>query len=98
RVSVRARTLGARGAAAPRGRGARRPHMNYLSHGHAYLDDDPWILAGTSLPDWLAAADRRCRVREEQATALAAEGGRLGALARGVLAHLEDDRWFHAGP
>lgn len=70
--------------------------MNYLSHGRAFLDDDPWIVAGTSLPDWLGAADRRCRVVSERAHDLAAERGPLGALARGVLQHLVDDRWFHA--
>lgn len=72
--------------------------MNYLSHGRAFLDDDPWIVAGTSLPDWLGAADRRCRVVASQAEQLRHDDGALGALARGVLEHLEDDRWFHANP
>lgn len=70
--------------------------MNYLSHGRAFLSDDPWVLAGTSLPDWLAAVDRRCRVSAAEAEARRDEDGVVGALARGVLAHLEDDRWFHA--
>lgn len=72
--------------------------MNYLSHGRAFLDDDPWIVAGTSLPDWLGAVDRRCRVVAARAEELAAGEGTAAALARGVLAHLEDDRWFHANP
>lgn len=72
--------------------------MNYLSHGRDYLADDPWIVAGTSLPDWLGAADRRCRVVSERAEALRSTAGPLGALARGVLVHLADDRWFHSNP
>lgn len=72
--------------------------MNYLSHGRAFLDDDPWIVAGTSLPDWLGAADRRCRIVAARAEELSREGGPLGALARGVVQHLHDDRWFHSNP
>lgn len=72
--------------------------MNYLSHARAFLSDDPWVLAGTSLPDWLGAVDRRCRVVAANAEACCDDDGVVGALARGVLAHLEDDRWFHANP
>ncbi len=70
--------------------------MNYLSHGRHYLHGDPWIVAGTSLPDWLGAVDRRCRIVPARAEEQSAAPGPLGALARGVLAHLADDRWFHS--
>ncbi|MEM8884814.1 MAG: hypothetical protein AAGD14_12145 [Planctomycetota bacterium] len=62
--------------------------MNYLAHGHRHLDD-PWFVAGTALPDWLAASDRRSRLRPERIRD-------DGPLARGVQQHVEDDAWFHA--
>ena len=58
----------------------------------------PWIVAGTSLPDWLGAADRRCRVVAARVDELSDASGPLGALARGVREHLHDDRWFHSNP
>jgi len=62
--------------------------LNYLAHGHLHLDR-PWFVAGTALPDWLAASDRPARIRREAVD----RGGDLGA---GVHRHFEDDRWFHA--
>jgi len=67
--------------------------VNYFAHGHA-LVDDPWALAGTALPDWLGASNRGCRVRRER---IVVNGDpHAAALARGILRHLDDDRWFHA--
>jgi len=68
--------------------------MNYLCHARDHLDH-AWGVAGTSLPDWLSAADRRSRVDPARAEAAAEEAGLLGEVARAVLVHLHDDRWFH---
>jgi len=63
--------------------------MNYLAHGYRFLDR-PRFLAGTALPDWLAAADRRSRLRRS------AVEGIEGELAAGVRRHMADDEWFHS--
>lgn len=69
--------------------------MNFLSHGRNALHD-PWLLAGTQLPDWLSASDRRSRlVRERVLAAVAHDDGPTRMLAAGVRAHLDDDVWFH---
>ena len=69
--------------------------MNHLSHARLALHD-PWLLAGTQLPDWLGACDRRARVCRDLVDEAAASGARPDrALARGVQMHLDDDRWFH---
>ena len=44
--------------------------MNYLSHALGCLDDDPYVLAGTSVPDWLSVVDRKVRVPGRGAAAL----------------------------
>lgn len=62
--------------------------MNYLAHGHLHLDR-PWFVAGTALPDWIAASDRPARIRAEAV-------GRGHDFGAGVHRHFEDDRWFHA--
>ena len=61
--------------------------MNYLAHGHLHLDR-PWFVAGTALPDWLAASDRQSRIRSERITG-------DDDLAAGVRRHIADDAWFH---
>ncbi|HUG92230.1 MAG TPA: hypothetical protein VML55_15420 [Planctomycetaceae bacterium] len=68
--------------------------MNYFAHGLRFLDR-PWVLAGTAVPDWLSVADRGVRMRERQVAPFAAGAGADAELAAGILAHLEDDRWFH---
>ena len=39
--------------------------VNYLAHALTVLHD-PWLVAGTSLPDWLRVVDRRARERDRQ--------------------------------
>ena len=69
--------------------------MNYLSHGFRFVND-PYFVAGTALPDWMSVLDRRNRARSSIAAELVAdEDLALAAMARGVLQHHEDDRWFH---
>lgn len=62
--------------------------MNYLAHGYRFLDR-PRFMAGTALPDWLGAADRRSRLRRNAIQDIP------GDLAAGVRRHMDDDDWFH---
>lgn len=69
--------------------------MNYLSHGFRFVDD-PYFVAGTALPDWMNVLDRRNRARSTLAEPLAdSPQPELASMARGVMQHHEDDRWFH---
>jgi hypothetical protein len=69
--------------------------MNYLAHGFPYVED-PYFLAGTAVPDWLSVVNRRMRVRSKRiAPLIDHRDPRLAALARGILRHHADDRWFH---
>lgn len=70
--------------------------MNYLSHGRDHVDE-PYALAGTALPDWLRVLSRRARLRAGLLPATGdSDRSPEAQLGRGVRAHLEDDRWFHA--
>ncbi|MDH3590676.1 MAG: hypothetical protein OER88_02265 [Planctomycetota bacterium] len=60
--------------------------MNFFAHGRDVLDS-PYELAGTALPDWLGATDRRARLMPERVGE--------GALAAGVRRHWADDARFH---
>ncbi|MBS0209656.1 MAG: hypothetical protein JSS27_11960 [Planctomycetes bacterium] len=69
--------------------------MNYFAHGRRFVDD-PYLLAGTAVPDWLCVSDRRTKVRAAQAQAACThDDPRLAALARGIVQHHHDDAWFH---
>jgi hypothetical protein len=69
--------------------------MNYLAHGLECLDD-PYVLAGTAVPDWLNVADRAVRVRSKHAAPFVADADlRHAAVARGIVQHHRDDAWFH---
>lgn len=69
--------------------------MNYLSHGFRFVED-PYFVAGTALPDWMSVLDRRNRARSTIAAELVdSSNAELAAMARGVMQHHEDDRWFH---
>lgn len=69
--------------------------MNCFSHSVRFLED-PYFAAGTCLPDWLSACDRRCRVRADAARQWAENSDpELASLARGVVQHHHDDDWFH---
>jgi hypothetical protein len=72
--------------------------MNYFAHGLPWIDD-PYVLAGTALPDWLSVVDRKTRVRSRQALRhVDSSNPVVAAVARGVLQHHSDDRWFHETP
>jgi hypothetical protein len=69
--------------------------MNYFAHGRHYAHD-PYLLAGTAVPDWLNVADRRVRVRSKHALPhIDAAEPHLAAIARGIVEHHRDDAWFH---
>jgi hypothetical protein len=70
--------------------------MNFFAHGRDCVDD-PYLLAGTALPDWLNVSDRGVRVRSRHVEPWLLDGdGRLRSLARGIARHHADDSWFHA--
>jgi len=72
--------------------------MNFLAHGWHALDR-PWELAGTAVPDLLAAFDRAARVRRRHAAAaLEGSDGTRADVARGIVRHHDDDAWFHVQP
>lgn len=73
-------------------------NVNYFTHACPFLDGDPYFIAGTAVPDWMAVADRPVRVRAKlaQPVAEANEHPQIRAVASGALQHLNDDGWFHA--
>ena len=69
--------------------------MNYFAHGYCYLDD-PYFVAGTAVPDWLNVIDRKMKARSKSAIRFVNDDdSSLAALARGIVQHHDDDRWFH---
>jgi len=69
--------------------------MNYFAHGR-YYTDEPYLLAGTAVPDLLSVVDRRVRVRLSEANHLTGDDNpHTAAVARGIVQHLRDDEWFH---
>jgi hypothetical protein len=73
--------------------------MNCLSHAYRFLHD-PYLAAGTCVPDWLGMVDRKTRVRRNGAWWIAdaaEETPATRSIARGIVQHLEDDEWFHRG-
>jgi len=72
--------------------------VNYLSHAYKHLHD-AYFVAGTSLPDWMSVIDRRNRARSKSAALVVDDADpRVASLARGVMQHHYDDRWFHQTP
>ncbi len=69
--------------------------MNYFAHGRIFIDD-PYVLAGTAVPDWLNVIDRKMRARSKRAVELVShDDPRVAAVARGIVQHHHDDDWFH---
>jgi hypothetical protein len=72
--------------------------MNYFAHGRLFTDD-PYVLAGTAVPDWLNVVARRVKARSKLARPfLRDDDPRVAALARGIVQHHADDAWFHETP
>lgn len=69
--------------------------MNSFSHALPFLDR-PYVAIGSSVPDILAAADRRCRARKKYAEQWIDHADEIvKEVAQGVVYHHEDDAWFH---
>lgn len=69
--------------------------MNYFAHGRRFVDQ-PYFMAGTSVPDWLPVLDRRIKARPKGVRPfLDAEDPDLAVMAAGILQHHHDDGWFH---
>ncbi len=69
--------------------------MNYFAHGRLVLDQ-PYVLAGTAVPDWLSVVDRRVRVRSVAARPFLTSSDPIVAqIAAGIVRHHADDDWFH---
>jgi hypothetical protein len=69
--------------------------MNYFAHGLPWIDE-PYVLAGTAIPDWLSVVDRKVRVRSRQAAPFVDSADRpVAQLAQGVVQHHRDDALFH---
>ena len=70
--------------------------MNYFAHALPFLDR-PYFVAGTAVPDWLAVADRKVRLRSKHLEAFLDDADPCAAeVAAGILQHLRDDAQFHA--
>lgn len=69
--------------------------MNYLAHGRRFLDD-PYMVAGTAVPDWLSVIDRKVRARSPSASKWVNDDDpRIASISRGIIQHHFDDNWFH---
>lgn len=72
--------------------------MNFLAHGHRWLDR-PDRLAGTALPDWLSLLAPASRLRGRALGLPEREDRSAEAeVLRGVRIHHAEDRWFHQQP
>ena len=72
--------------------------MNYLAHGWRFAHE-PYVLAGTAVPDWLNVIDRRMKVRSKTAALFVIDKDPArAAIARGIVQHHRDDAWFHETP
>jgi hypothetical protein len=70
--------------------------MNYLAHALPFLDR-PHFAAGTAVPDWLAVADRKLRLRSRHVEAFLDDADpTVAELAAGIRQHLRDDARFHS--
>lgn len=69
--------------------------MNYFAHAVPFLDDS-YFVAGAAIPDWMAVADRKIRVRSKHALLLVDDADPVAAaVARGLCQHFRDDAGFH---
>ena len=73
--------------------------MNYFAHALPFLTDDcdPCFIAGLAVPDWLNVVNRKVKARPKPALEFltATTHPAEKSVARGVIQHHRDDRWFH---
>lgn len=54
------------------------------------------VAVATGVPDWMSMVDRKVRVRAKAAAGFVDDSDQVVAsVARGVIHHIDDDRWFH---
>ena len=69
--------------------------MNYFAHALPFLNN-AYLAAGSGVPDWLSAADRKVRVRMRHAEEFVDDPDpKIASIARGVRQHILDDSRFH---
>jgi hypothetical protein len=69
--------------------------MNFFAHGRRFVGR-PYFVAGTAIPDWLNVVNRRAKTRSKSALPLTQhDDDVIAEVARGVVQHHHDDRWFH---
>ncbi len=69
--------------------------MNCFTHALPSIDN-AYLATGCCIPDWLGAADRKCRAREKKATPfIDHEDPIVAAVSQGIVNHHKDDHWFH---
>jgi len=69
--------------------------MNYLAHALPFLDE-PYVAAGSGVPDMLVVVDRGIRIRTKHVRPFLADRDPLAAAGgRGIAQHLRDDARFH---
>ena len=69
--------------------------MNFLAHGYRYLDQ-PYVVAGVAVPDWLTVVDRKIRAKSKHAEPmLLSDDEATRDIAWGIMQHHRDDLWFH---
>ena len=69
--------------------------MNFLSHALPYLEN-PLLAVSTGIPDWLTVVDRKIRARGKLAEQhVNSADTELSLVAKGIVQHIADDRWFH---
>ncbi len=72
--------------------------MNCFTHAIPFLSD-PTLAVGCCVPDWLSAADRKCRIHEKSAAKFTEDSDPfVASVARGIIQHHQDDAWFHRTP
>jgi hypothetical protein len=69
--------------------------MNFLSHALPYRNR-PVVAVATGTPDWLSLIDRKIRARRRGLLPhLDSPNPMVREVATGILAHIDDDQWFH---
>lgn len=69
--------------------------MNLFAHALPFLED-AWFAAGTCLPDWMSAVNRKIRLRSRKMALRTDDRDPVVAkVARGIVQHHQDDHWFH---
>ena len=58
--------------------------------------DRPHVAVSTGIPDWLSVVNRKIRARERRAVLfLDHDDAVMRDVAKGIIRHIRDDRWFH---